>query len=341
MPDVTLSVALSSYNAVGYLPLQIDSILTQTVLPQQIVFGDAGSTDGTVDVIADGVRRAEALGIDCVVLPSERLLVTPNMARILAACSGDVVVACDHDDVCLPQRFEHVAEMFSADPPLQFVHCEAQVIDEHGAVTSESLFATGSFTAGERDLYARGEAFRVLVRRFLAHGATAAFRRSLFDLCPPIPAGGYYDSWYGLLGAAMPGGAALDARPGLQYRVHQSNLGGGVHRRGLAEKTRMLFAPGSDRNRRLLAQSEMLMTGLQAVRPHVADWAFDLAQERLRHQRVRSGLPVNRLRRAPVVLREARTGAYGRVSRGRKDILLDLVQPLRSVRPAEVAASVA
>ena len=239
-----------------------------------------------------------------------------------------MIVACDHDDVCLPMRFEHVAEVFAADPRLQFVHCEAQVIDEQGAVTAESLFETESFTAAEREMYARGEAFRVLVRRFMAHGATAAFRRSLVELCPPIPEGQYYDSWYGLLAAAMPGGAAVDVRPGLQYRVHRSNLGGGVRKRGLAEKARMLLAPGAERNRRRLAQSEALVAGLVAIRPHIADWTLDLAQEQLRHRRVRDGLPVNRIRRAPVVLREARTGAYGRVSRGRKDVLLDLVQPL-------------
>ncbi|HEY8588269.1 MAG TPA: glycosyltransferase [Naasia sp.] len=320
---------MSSFNAARYLHLQFDSILAQTVLPDQIVVGDAGSTDGTLEVIEDAVRRAEGMGISCVVLESTRLGLDANMARIYAACTSDVIIVCDHDDICRPSRFEHVAEVFAADPAAQFVHCDAQIIDASGAVTSESMLVTESFTESERQLYARGRAFAVLVRRFLAHGTTSAFRRSLLELCPPIPAGLHHDAWYGLLAAAMPGGVRLDERADVQYRVHATNLSGGVRKRGLAEKVKMLLAPGAARNARLLAQSEALVGGLAAIRPHVADWAWDLATERLRHQQVRSALPAGRVRRVPRVVREAATGAYGRVSRGRKDVVLDLVQPLR------------
>lgn len=329
MSEVRLSVALSSYNAERYIGHQVASILAQTRLPAQVVVGDAGSTDGTLGLIEEARRRSALAGhdIEWTILDSRRLQLDDNMARIYAACTGDVVVVCDHDDVCLERRFADVAEVFAADPDLLFVHAESEIIDSDGRVTSTSMFETEGFTQPELDLYRTGQAFRVLVRRFLAHGTTSAFRRSLVDDLPPIPAGLHHDAWYALIAAAM-GGVSVDERTAVQYRVHASNLSGGVRRRGRVEKLRMLTRPGAQRNARLLQEAEALVAGLDAVRPRVLDWAYELAVERRRHERLRARLPRNRLIRAPRVLREAATGAYDRVGRGRKDVVLDLVQPL-------------
>jgi len=325
---ITLSAALSCYDAREHVGAQLDSLLTQTRLPDEIVVGDAGSTDGSQAVVADAIARAraEALPVRWVVLPSERHLVDANMARIYAACSGDVVVVCDDDDVCLPGRFADVAELFTARPDVLLAHCEAEIIDADGAVTSSSLFRTEGLTPAELELYRAGQGFRVLVRRFLAHGATTALRRTLVELVPPVPATMHADAWYALLAGAM-GGLVLEERPGLRYRTYPGNSSGGVRRRSRREKLAMLMAPGGRRNERLLARARALVDGLDAVRPLVADWAYELAQAKLRHETARAAYPRHRVARAPFVVREAALGAYSRFGRGRKDVLLDLVQP--------------
>ncbi len=325
---LTVSAAVTSTNARRYLGDQLESILGQTRLPDQVVVADAGSTDGSQELVRSFVERtrAEGLPVEWTILPSEPTPLDANMARTYAACTGDVVVVCDHDDVCLPTRFAHAVELFAARPELLLVHCEAEIIDPDGATVSTSMLRTEGVTPEELAQYRAGEAFRVLVRRFLAHGATSALRRDLVHLAPPVPRGFRTDAWYALLAAAT-GGVALDERPGLRYRTHPANVSGGVRRRTAGEKLRMLREPGGDRNARLLARAGALVDGLDALRPHVQDWAYDLAVDNLRHEQARSRYPRNRLLRAPYVLRTAAGGAYDRLARGRKDVLLDLLQP--------------
>lgn len=329
-PDVTISVALAFYNSRPYLREQLDSILTQTRPPDEIVVGDDGSTDGGMEDVLDAKRRAEelGLGIRWTILDPNRVGLQPNKVRICAAASGDVIVFCDSDDICLPDRFERIAELFAADPELLFLHTDAEIIGADGELRSTSMMTTQSFTPEERAQYAAGESFRVLVRRFVAHGAMTSMRRSLFEAAPPLPPTWHLDAWYALLGAAC-GHLTFDDRPSIKYRMHTSNSSGGVRRRGAREKLAMLTKAGGERNEKLLLQSRSLLAGIDAMGGRIRPWARDLAAANLRHEEVRSRYPSNRVLRVPFVLREAATGRYGRLARGRKDVLLDLLQPTR------------
>jgi hypothetical protein len=120
---------------------------------------------------------------------------------------------------------------------------------------------------------------------------------------------------------------SFDDRPSIRYRVHQANVSGGVKGRSRREKLRMLLEPGSERNDRWLRRTSAVLDGVEHVRSGVPDWAYDLAVASAQHQEVRSAYPSNRLRRAPMVLRHAMSGAYQKSARGYKDVLLDLVQP--------------
>ena len=48
---MTSSVVICTYNGASYLEQQLDSILSQTVLPNAIIICDDGSTDRTLDII--------------------------------------------------------------------------------------------------------------------------------------------------------------------------------------------------------------------------------------------------------------------------------------------------
>jgi hypothetical protein len=50
--------------------------------------------------------------------------------------------------------------------------------------------------------------------------------------------------------------------------------------------------------------------------------------DKLAHERVRSSLPLRRAARLGPVVREWRTGRYGRFGLGAQDVLRDLVQPV-------------
>jgi Glycosyl transferase family 2 len=327
-PGPTLSAALSLHNSGKYIRPQLDSILTQTRPPEQIVVGDDGSTDGSIDHVYAAVERSRELGleIEWTILDQTKVGAKNNMERIIAACTREVVVICDHDDINLPKRFEEVAEKFAARPGLYVLCADAEVIDSDGVTTAPSMFAASVLNPVELAQLHSDEAFRLLVRRMVAAGASTAFRKSLRDIISPRREPLHYDAWYSLLAAAMMG-FAIDDRPAIRYRVHRSNASGGVRRRTRLEKFRMLLEPGGERNATLLARTEAVLAGVEAIRDRVPDWAYDLAAGSAQHERVRTSYPTNRILRAGHVMREARTGAYERFARGRKDVLLDLVQP--------------
>ena len=322
-----VSVALRVFNSSQFVGAQLASILAQTSLPDQIVVGDDGSTDDTLDIIVGMVDEARRSGaaVELTILPSEHLGKKVNMERTLAACSGDVLVVCDHDDRCHPTRFERIREEFTKRPDLLCLHGEALLIDEHGDPLRGLLTERQLVTARERASYAAGEAFEVLIRRNIVTGATAAFHRSLVPIALPHPPDWIFDEWLGIVAASM-GGLGFMPDPQLDYRQHSSNEAGVG--RSTGQRAGMLLQSGTSRNERLLRRARQLCEQLEALGPRVPPHRLALAEAKLAHERRRSRMPRNRLLRAAPVLSMAATGAYGRLARGRKDVLLDLVQPL-------------
>ena len=66
--EVPVSVCIPVYNGALYIKNAIRSVLNQTVLPQQIVISDSGSSDGTVNIIREEALRSE---VKVTILPTE------------------------------------------------------------------------------------------------------------------------------------------------------------------------------------------------------------------------------------------------------------------------------
>lgn len=54
-----ISVAMCTYNGVSYLAEQLDSIVNQTVQPDEIIICDDGSIDDTVKVAKTILKKME------------------------------------------------------------------------------------------------------------------------------------------------------------------------------------------------------------------------------------------------------------------------------------------
>ena len=54
--DVPVTVCMPVYNGALYIRDAIRSVLNQTVMPQEIIVSDSGSSDGTVDIIREEAR---------------------------------------------------------------------------------------------------------------------------------------------------------------------------------------------------------------------------------------------------------------------------------------------
>jgi len=212
---ITTTCLINSCNYREYVTEAVDSALAQTVVPDQIVVVDDGSTDGSLDLLCSryrGDRRVEIVS-------------KPNGGQLssfeagVARATGEIVFFLDADDVWLPGYLEQVLVRYSARPEVDFVYCGLR---RFGRENDNWLFGTG-----DRDL---GYTAALTYHKFHWIGAPTSalsMRRWVVERILPIP---FHDDWRIraddclVFGASVVGASKhYVARPLVKYRVHDRN----------------------------------------------------------------------------------------------------------------------
>lgn len=326
---LTVSVALCTHNGARFVEAQVQSILNQTVLPDELVVSDDASTDDTLalisqlfDELADD-DPARQMRVE-IIANGSPLGVVPNFQQALLACTSQLIALCDQDDVWHSDRVAVAVARFAvADRML--VHSDARLIDGAGVPLGHSLYDALGVTARERTEAASGDEFAVLLRRNLVTGATTMIRREVLAAAVPFPQHWVHDEWIAMIAASIGTGELLDTEL-VDYRQHGGNQIG-VQRLGVRGKVGRIVEPRNDRNVYLAARAAVLVDRLERLGSAVRPEALRRTQEKLVHLRVRAAFSRNRFARIIPVLREASTGRYAHYSRGAGDVLRDLLQP--------------
>ena len=319
----TVSIALCTFNGGEFLVEQLGSILAQHSLPDEIVLSDDGSTDGTIGLLEAFRDRAAVAGIPTTVLRKDAPAgVTANFARAIAACTGDLVILCDQDDVWLPERISRARAAFAGDPALLLLHGDARLVDAHGAPLGTSLFAALGVRGEDLAAINGGAGFDRYLRRNLATGATLTLRRTLFDVAAPIPAEWVHDEWLAIVAAAT-GRVAATGEQLVDYRQHGQNQIG-VRAPTLAYRIRRMLGAAPDRNL-VLARRSVLLSDRLATLAGVVPAVREAAAGKSAFEAARAAMPRLRIARIPRIL--ALVGGYPRfASQGRLDMLRDLLR---------------
>ena len=98
-----LSVIVCTYNGEQFLAQQLDTLLSQTLPPDEIVIHDDGSRDGTLRIASDYARRDDRFRI---VSNEGEHGVNGNFFAALRAAKGDYIAICDQDDLWEPTKLE-------------------------------------------------------------------------------------------------------------------------------------------------------------------------------------------------------------------------------------------
>jgi len=326
VPEV--SVALCTHNGERFIDEQLVSIFAQTVLPAEVVVSDDASTDATVARVRSAFAAHPGAPRLTLLQNAVALGVTRNFEQAIAACSGEIVVLSDQDDIWHANRVELTVAAF-ADPAVLLVHGDATLVDAAGERLADSLFESYAVDAPTRFELASARGFELLLHRNLVTGATAAIRREVAEGARPYPESWVHDEWLAVAAAAR-GRIAPLPESLIDYRQHGGNEIGAV-RVNFRAKLSRLTAPGYVRNRRLLERAEALAERAGSLGVVEADRIAAVA-DKVQHERVRSGLSVHRALRIVPVLRELRTGRYGRYGGGLQDVARDLIQPLKPAR---------
>src|SRR5689334_1932382 len=111
MPAPRISVAVATYNGAAHIAEQLESITSQSVPPAEVLVGDDGSTDGTVEVVQ---RFAEGSPVPVrLTVHESRLGYAENFLRTAEQAEGDLIAFSDQDDVWMPDKLKVAADAFA------------------------------------------------------------------------------------------------------------------------------------------------------------------------------------------------------------------------------------
>ena len=109
-----ISTIIPAYNADRYVASAIESVLSQTRPPEEIIVVDDGSTDRTPDVLNGFASRIRII--------SQKNRGAAHALNVgLAAATGDALAFLDADDLWLPEKLRMQATALSADDEVEAV----------------------------------------------------------------------------------------------------------------------------------------------------------------------------------------------------------------------------
>lgn len=210
MPRV--SILLTCYNHIRYLPIAWQSILDQTFQDYEVIALDDGSTDGTREWLTANAPQAKLVF-------NEKNLGTYGTLNVgLEHATGEFIAVFNDDDVWLPEKLEKQVAMLDSNQHIGLVHTDGYFIDGEGKERHDSPLGFD---------FPRTETGDVLLALIYANSIIASAvlaRKSCFDELGGFNAdyfgSGDWEMWY-RIAEKYDVGYVKD--PLTLYRVHGAN----------------------------------------------------------------------------------------------------------------------
>lgn len=111
MPSVKVSIVMPSLNVAKYIRQCIESVLAQTLEDIEIICVDAGSTDGTLEILTEYAEKDSRI----TVIRSDKKSYGYQMNLGMDAATGEYMGIVETDDYAEPDMFEKLYEAAAAD----------------------------------------------------------------------------------------------------------------------------------------------------------------------------------------------------------------------------------
>lgn len=166
-----ISIAMTTYNGENFLIEQLESFANQTVLPNEVVITDDGSTDNTLNLINSFKETAP---FDIRVYSNKiNLGYTQNFNKALELCINDLIFLSDQDDVWFPNKLEYMVGLAKLHESKDVFMVDAELVDA-------DLLTSGLTKQRQIKNLGLGENAFVM-------GCCIAVRKTFLDIILPIP----------------------------------------------------------------------------------------------------------------------------------------------------------
>lgn len=261
MRDKKISVAIATYNGERYIGALIDSILSQTRPPDEIICSDDASKDDTILILKE-FARTSTIPIHIIERESN-VGIVQNFLCSFRSCTGDYIAYCDQDDVWLEDRLLQFQKVISNDT----IHlicspsyiCDAELqeiapvyydIKRDRRLTSPAVF-NAAHAWGHQMLFSRRALSNLLLIYKKPDFEFSEFG-SCFDFTIPFA-------------ASLSGDLFFQKQPQLKFRRHSASTSEAGHH--LTELRGGVRAKAVERMKQTEAHSLILQQALEAI-----DW---------------------------------------------------------------------
>lgn len=213
----SISVALATFNGEKYLEEQLDSILTQTLKPKEIIVCDDQSTDRTRVIL----NKYQKDGHIIFFVNDSRLGFVENFKKAVSLTHPNNYVALsDQDDVWLPAKIEdafHLIKDIEIEGKPAMVYSDLVLVDQNKNILNQSF-------RNELGQDAYEHCLDTLLFGGFVNGCTMLINPLMREYFATIPdhKGMNHDTWVALIAYTF-GTVAMVKTPHILYRKHVNN----------------------------------------------------------------------------------------------------------------------
>lgn len=214
-----VTFALVAYNQEKYIKEAVESVLSQTYQPLEIIFSDDFSTDNTFEIIKELVGLYK--GPHKIILNKNEINIktSAHVNRVFELASSELIVMGAGDDISLPDRVDKlVSTWINSGKPICAIHSKAITF---GEVINPKII---SGRAGNNK-YCFDDFLKDSLNTPF-HGATAAYSKSLHSYFGPLSYGGLIDDRILAQRALLIGEILFCDDILVRYRVTSSSVSG-------------------------------------------------------------------------------------------------------------------
>lgn len=186
-----ISVIMATCNGAKYLRRQIDSILSQTTVPDEVIICDDRSTDSTMKILNEYSKNYAFVKV---FENGTRLGPIKNFEKCLKNSTGDIIFFSDQDDVWFPNKIEN---MLSQAGNYLCCYSDSYIIDEY-----DNIIKNSEITDHHKVYPADGNNFLFFLLSNSVSGHNLMINRKLLDDLLPFPDNIMYDQWIALVSSA-------------------------------------------------------------------------------------------------------------------------------------------
>lgn len=180
MNNELVSYILLTYNQELFVSSAIESALSQSYKPLEIIISDDCSSDTTVDVIKEVLEKYD---VDCDVkinVNKENIGIIKNIECAVRLARADIVVLAAGDDRSYPHRVQTIVDTFNRDRNIKYIHSSVKLMYP---TSQEKIVWESPGLNDFRSIFSAAKA------QSLAIGATQSFKREILVDFPIINSG--------------------------------------------------------------------------------------------------------------------------------------------------------